>query len=250
MHLDVIDLKKFYYRTALGRQVQASIRGRLLELWPVDTAKARTVAGFGFANPLLRPYLAEARRVISLMPDAQGVMRWPDGLPNVALLCDETRWPLATGQVDRLVVLHGLETSATPSALLDEIWRVLNPGGKVIFVVPNRSGLWARRDATPFGVGRPYSLGQLEAELIRHRFEPGRHTAALFWPPSTSRAIRRIAGLWERVGHRLSDHLAAGVLLVEANKRLYAPNRPNAPEKVRNPLSVLEGLARPDPKPV
>ena len=29
--------------------------------------------------------------------------------------------------------------------------------------MPNRSGLWARRDVTPFGFGRPYSFGQLES---------------------------------------------------------------------------------------
>ena len=40
---------------------------------------------------------------------------------------------------------------------------MLAPGGRVVFIVPNRSGLWARRDVTPFGYGRPYSLGQLEA---------------------------------------------------------------------------------------
>ena len=72
MHLDVLDLKAFYYRSMLGRTAQTAVRNRLLELWP--EAKGQTVAGFGFAVPLLRPYLPQARRVIGLMPGPQGVM--------------------------------------------------------------------------------------------------------------------------------------------------------------------------------
>ena len=92
-------------------------------------------------------------------------MPWPAGEPNLCVLVEETRWPIEAGTVDRLIVAHGLETCDSPEALLAEIWRVLAPGGRVVFIVPNRSGLWARRDVTPFGFGRPYSLGQLEGLL-------------------------------------------------------------------------------------
>ena len=70
-------------------------------------------------------------------------------------MCREGLWPLATGVADKIVCLHGLETSEDPAAVLEECARVLGPGGKALFIVPNRSGLWARRDATPFGFGRP-----------------------------------------------------------------------------------------------
>ena len=72
MHLDVQDLRNFYYRSALGRAAQNVIRDQLVELWP--EAKGQTVVGYGFAVPLLRPYLDQARRVIGLMPGPQGVM--------------------------------------------------------------------------------------------------------------------------------------------------------------------------------
>ena len=94
MHLDVLDLRNFYYRTQLGRAAQKAIRDQVVALWPEATG--RTVAGFGFAVPLLRPYLAEARRVIGLMPGQQGVMPWPVGMENVSVLCEETRWPLVS----------------------------------------------------------------------------------------------------------------------------------------------------------
>lgn len=247
MHLDVLDLRTFYYRTNLGRVAQRAIRDRVVELWP--EAKGQTVAGFGFAVPLLRPFLPQARRVIGLMPGQQGVMPWPAGQPNLSALCEETAWPLPDGFVDKLVLLHGLETSENPAAVLDESARVLGPGGRALFIVPNRSGLWARRDRTPFGFGRPYSPGQLEAQLRAHGFEPQRNIAALFTPPTERRFWMRSSAMWETAGQRMSAHFAGGVLIVEATKRVYRPTGVAAREASPRRLRVLDALPHPGPKP-
>lgn len=246
MYLDVQDLRNFYYRSALGRAAQKTVREEVLKLWP--EAKGQTVAGFGFAVPFLRPYLTDARRVIGLMPGPQGVISWPQGMPNVSVLVEETMWPLETGHVDKLLLMHGLETSEQPSALLEECWRVLGPGGSVLFVVPNRAGLWSRSDKTPFGHGRPYTQSQLENQLKAHNFLPERHRTTLYQPPSDRRFWRKTAGMWESLGGRLSVVAAGGVLLVEASKRVQAPSGPGLRETVRKPLEVLR--PKPEAKPV
>lgn len=247
MHLDVQDLRNFYYRSTLGRAAQASVRGRLQQLWP--EAKGQTVAGFGFAAPLLRPYLADARRVLALMPGPQGVMPWPAGMPNVSVLTEETLWPVETGHVDKLVLMHGLETSERADRLLEECWRALGPGGKAVFIVPHRAGLWSRSDQTPFGYGRPYSLGQLEAQLKQHHFMPERHLATLFQPPSARRFWLKSRPLLEKMGTRLPTVLAGGVLMVEAAKRVHSPTGKKARKPAPKAIGVLEGLSNPKPKP-
>ena len=246
MHLDVQDLRNFYYRSTLGRAAQKTVRSEVLKLW--SEAKGQTVVGFGFAVPFLRPYLPEARRVMALMPGPQGVIGWPQGMPNVSVLCEETSWPLETGHVDKLLVIHGLETSEQPSSLLEECWRVLGPGGSALFVVPNRAGLWSRSDATPFGYGRPYTQTQLENQLKSHNFLPERHRTALYQPPSDKRLWRKTADLWENLGGRLNVVIAGGVLIVEATKRVQAPSGPGLRETVRKPLEVLR--PKPEAKPV
>lgn len=246
MYSDVLDLRNFYYRTQLGRVAQRAIRDKVVDLWP--PLSGQTVAGFGFAVPLLRPYLADARRVIGLMPGPQGVMPWPAGEPNVAVLCEDAAWPIATGFVDRLVLMHGLETTENPGAVLDEVHRVLGPGGRALFIVPNRSGLWSRSDATPFGVGRPYSAGQLESQLKRHGFTPERNLTVLHAPPSQAPFWLRTANFWEQVGRRL-PWLSGGVLMVEASKQVYAPTRGGLGAIVTKPIRVLEGLGQPLPTP-
>ena len=246
MHLDVQDLRNFYYRSTLGRAAQASLRRRLLELWP--EAKGQTVVGFGFAAPLLRPYLKDARRVLTLMPGPQGVIPWPPGLANTSVLCEETLWPLETGHVDKLVLLHGLETSERASDLLEECWRVLGPGGKVIFIVPNRAGLWARRDRTPFGYGRPYSPGQLDMQLKKHQFLPERHVGALYQFPSQKRLWMKSAGAFEKVGRNVPTIMAGGAFMVEATKLVYPPK--GKVQRSTRAIGVLEGVRAPTAKPV
>ncbi len=248
MHLDVVDLRNFYYRTRLGRAAQRAILNQVLGLWP--EAKGQTVVGFGFAVPLLRPYLAEARRTIGLMPGEQGVMPWPAGMENVSVLCEETAWPLETGHVDKLILMHGLETSENQTSVLDECWRTLGPGGKLIIIVPNRAGLWARSDATPFGTGHPYSITQLDSQLKKHSFVPERHRTALFQPPSHKRFWLKTGPFLEKYGSTISGRFVGGVQIAEFSKRTHAPTRPGLTEAVKRPLKVLEGIQKPDAKPI
>jgi hypothetical protein len=193
----------------------------------------------------LRPYLKDARRVIALMPGPQGVMPWPAGMPNVSVLTEETLWPLETGHVDKLVLLHGLETSERVSDLLEECWRVLGPGGRALFIVPNRAGLWARRDRTPFGYGRPYSSGQLETQLRKHQFLPERHLGALYQMPSAKQVWMKSAPALERIGRRMPTFLAGGAFMVEATKLVYPPKGKVQDTRLPSSVGVLNPTAKP-----
>src|SRR5258706_11160774 len=46
--------------------------------------------------------------------------------------------PLASEKIDAVVINHILEHAASPPRLLDEVWRVLKPGGICYLGVPNR----------------------------------------------------------------------------------------------------------------
>jgi SAM-dependent methyltransferase len=245
MHLDVRELRTFYYRSALGRSVQHTLRDQVMQLWP--DAKMQTVVGYGFAAPLLRPFLADARRVTALMPARQGVMHWPQGLPNCSVLCEETRWPVETGSVDKLLVLHGLDTSEHSAAVLEECYRVLEPAGRAIFIVPNRTSLWSRREGTPFSFARPYTSGQLESRLKWHGFLPDSHVMALYQPPWVGRFWRRMAGPFERFGQSIPAWRGGGVLILEVIKQVPRPRRPGLGQIISRPLGILDGIKAADP---
>lgn len=215
---DVIDLRDFY-RSSLGSVARRTIRNRIRATW--DNVSGMTVMGFGYATPYLLPFQDEAHRVIAAMPAQQGVLHWPaEGLGSVTL-CDETEIPLPDVSVDRVLMVHGLECSEQLRPMLREIWRVLADGGRLLAVVPNRRGIWARFDRTPFGHGYPYTPGQLNRLMRDTLFQPIQVESALFVPPSRSRMVIASAPAWEKIGIRWF-HTFSGVLVIEAGKEIYA----------------------------
>ena len=242
MHHDVTSLSGFYYASDLGRSAQRHLQQALRGIWP--NTKGMTVAGYGFAAPFLRPFMGEAARALCLMPARQGVMHWPHDAPNVAALVDSGRWPIANGFIDRMIVAHAVETEGHLDDLFEEIGRVLAPEGRVIVIAPNRSGIWARADSTPFGIGRTFSYGQLERLMEDHDLTPVSRAAALFAPPSERRFWLRSARAMERFGLRLDAQRVAGALLVEATKRVFALPKGKR-EGVGSVLQPIRVLPRP-----
>ena len=125
-----------------------------------------------------------------------------------------------TAAIDRVLLVHALEMAHDPAALLREVWRVLAAGGRLLAVVPNRRGLWARMDTTPFGHGRPYSRSQITHLLRDTWFTPVGWGEALYVPPIGRGWFLRSAVAWERTGATISAPFA-GVHIVEATKQVY-----------------------------
>ena len=215
--MDVVDLRNFYGQqlgVVARRYVSRGIRAR----WS-DT-RALRVLGVGYATPYLGLFREEAERCLALMPAAQGVVRWPSTRPALAALVEEDELPLTDSAVDRVLLVHALEMSSDPAELLREAWRVLAAGGRLLAVVPNRRGLWARMDTTPFGQGRPYSRSQITQLLRDTWFTPTGWDEALYVPPIPRGWFLRSAVAWERTGATLSAPFA-GVHIVEATKQVY-----------------------------
>lgn len=238
---DAVDLRDFY-RTSLGQMARRIIRGRIREIWPDVTGM--NVLGLGYATPYLLPFHDEAARVIAAMPAQQGVLHWPADAPGRVALADETELPLPDVSMDRVLLVHGLECSEQLRPMLREIWRVLADGGRVLVVVPNRRGIWARLDRTPFGHGHPYTPTQLSRLLRDTLFTPIRTARALFVPPSRSRMVMTSAPAWEKLGTRCFPTFS-GVLLVEAGKQIYAvPPEPSLSRQRRRYVGISPTVKR------
>jgi SAM-dependent methyltransferase len=217
MRPDVTELRAFY-SSPLGRMAFRFVARNIRSLWP--DVRGCTVVGLGFAGPFLNMFRDEARLTAALMPEGQGAVCWPSDGPGGAALVTETQLPLPDLSVERMLLVHCLEMRDPAETLLREVWRVLSPEGKLIIVMPNRRGLWARADSTPFGHGRPYSRRQIEKLLKGAMFTPTGCATGLFAPPLRWRWSRGSAPLWERVGRVLWPAFS-GVLVVEAAKEIY-----------------------------
>jgi SAM-dependent methyltransferase len=228
MASDVVDLRDFY-RGALGQVARRMIRRAIQRMWP--DLRGMRLLGLGYATPFLMALMGDTERTAAVMPASLGVLGWPADGTNLVTLADEAELPFADYSIDRVLLVHALEISDEARAMLKEIWRVLAGGGRVLIVVPNRRGIWARFDRTPFGSGRPYTLSQLSQLLRDEQFTPVGSDAALFIPPARHRMLMRSATAWERIGRRWFPGFA-GVVLVEATKQIYAkPAAVRAPRR-------------------
>ncbi|MCC7049516.1 MAG: methyltransferase domain-containing protein [Alphaproteobacteria bacterium] len=218
MSSDVVDLHGFY-ASGLGQMARQALRRRIRQMWP--NLAGETVLGLGYATPFLGQFLGEAQRGIALMPASQGVMHWPGDAPNLVALSDDVDLPLPDQSVDRVLLVHALEHSEQVRPMLREIWRVLSGNGRLMVVAPNRRGIWARFDRTPFGHGHPYSTGQLTRLLKDNMFVPLQTAGALMLPPLRSRMMLSSWQWLEDLGQRWFPSIA-GAVLIEANKQIYA----------------------------
>lgn len=237
MSLDIVDIRDFY-ASSLGQMAARMIRRRIRTIWP--EAKGLSVLGLGYATPYLNVFRAGgAARVLAAMPAAQGVLHWPADGPCLTTLTDEAELPFPDLSIDRVLVAHALEITEQVRPMMREIWRVLSDSGRLLAVAPNRRGIWARLDRTPFGYGQPYSSGQLSRLLRETMFTPVGSHAALFAPPSRSRMVLASARAWEELGRRGIAPFA-GVVMIEATKQIYA-GHPVTPRRRRAYLALPQG---------
>ena len=222
MHVDVVDIRDFY-ATRLGQVVRRHILKRVRQTWP--DGRDYAIAGVGYAGPYLKPYMKDGAEVACFFPAGQGGLMWPKEGPRRAVLVDEGMFPLRDATYDQVLEIHGLEFFADVEAHLKEVWRVMRPEGRLLLIVPNRAGLWARVDTTPFGHGQPFSRGQLEDLLVKCWFRPLSTQALIHFAPF-ERLLRFTASpAFERVGGRVWPRFS-GMLMVEAIKEVAQPIRP------------------------
>ena len=195
-----------WYATRAGVRAAALLRAAL---GPLVRAGATTRLLAIGAGPLLDIDPASVERVVLAGATPRA---WPATGLNCAIAADPAHLPFVEAIFDQAIVVHALEASESPRALLRELWRVLAPAGELVLIVPNRSSLWALTEATPLGEGRTYGRRALGRTLDDAMFEIVERRTVLAAPPIAALA-------WsEALLARIAPGFG-GVHLVRAAKR-------------------------------
>ncbi|MCI5059526.1 MAG: class I SAM-dependent methyltransferase [Alphaproteobacteria bacterium] len=216
--LNAYDLKSFY-NTSKGRIIRRIINQKIESLWP--EINNTTLMGYGYPIPYLSSYKQSAQQLFTGMPTQLGVLDWPHDEKNKTCLFSESSLPFETNSIDYMLMAHALEFLDHPEDSFAEIWRVLKSTGRLIIIVPNRMGFWARADWGPFCQGSPYSARQVESFLTDNLFVHEHTSQALFVPPFESSVFFKTARYFEAVGPYLYPALG-GVHVIESSKQIYA----------------------------
>ena len=215
---DVVFLRNFY-ASSLGQIAKKDIKNSIQKIWP--SCKNQVILGAGYTLPFLSHFDFTNNTIYSFMPSQQGVSGWPSCHPTMSALISEESLPLPDQSIDRILCIHMLENCHDPHAFLKEAWRILKPEGRMLFVVPNRRGLWAHVNNNPFGQGKPYTMTQLTTLLQAHLFTPLFQHRGLYAPPTSFKSFSQMTPLLEKIGPKCLQKFS-GVIHVESIKKIYA----------------------------
>jgi SAM-dependent methyltransferase len=207
-----------FYATRLGGLTAGLLRQKLLAFWP--DCHNLAILGLGYPGPYLQLWREQSARSIALSPQHMGATPWPAGRRSLACIAEEDALPFPDLSFDRILLIHGLEHAENTRRSLREAWRVLKDDGRLIAIVPNRRGIWAYAENTPFGHGQPFSETQLARVLNGLFFRVERQDTALFTPPLAWRPILNSFNAIEKTGHTIAPQLA-GLTIAEATKDVH-----------------------------
>lgn len=217
--LDDVQTVADFYSRKRGSVAAGQLRRRLQGIWP--DLQGQSILGLGHASPFLPLWHHQARLCIDASTSIAATPLQPD------CLVQDDALPFPDQTFDRVLMTHALENATHAPRMLHAAWRVLRNDGRLLIVVPNRTGLWAHIEATPFADGTPYSTGRIARLLQRCLFRVEQLQGALYFPPSQLRSVLRAGPVLESAGRFLTPRLA-GVLVIEAVKDMYAAH-PAAP---------------------
>lgn len=225
MYPDITTLLKFYH-SALGGVTRRYITALLDELWSMDDKTP--LCGIGYSDPYLDIYHDRGIECLALNSIFSGVYARTNTPTYGAVLVKETELPLGDNTQTRILCTHILEHTSWADYFLKEIMRVLSCEGEVIFIVPNRRGLWARFENTPFGCGEPYTRKQICDLIERQGFYITQKDTTLFFPPKDNPPSRLYMNMIEYIGRRFLSRYG-GIHIIKAVKRNYIPPQLKSP---------------------
>lgn len=196
-----------WYTTPAGREASRLLARSIGPLLG-RASTSRLLALGQTASVLTRIHGAGGERTAMVVEQAR---RWPLTAPNRAVVAHPERLPFDDALFDDALLIHALELVERPRLVLRELWRVLGPAGRIVLVVPNRAGVWARVESLPFGRGQPYGRGGLTRLLEGAMFEVESWSTALAAPP-----VRRLRWLERPLASVLPQ--MGGVHVVAARK--------------------------------
>jgi SAM-dependent methyltransferase len=211
-----------FYKSDLGKQAYRAVSSCLQSLLDSAGTKQKTCVASA-ASFAYMPQLEEMKRLALQVFHEQD--SWPIEGKGHYIVADRYHWPYRAEESDFIVMIHDLEFAEEPEQYLREAWRVLKGEGRLIIAFPNRSGKWARYDNTPFGLGYPHTLDQMEKLLAGAHFAIDKIDQCLFHPPANPQSY--IGRIWREIIEKVGLYclFQPGIYVICASKHIYAPTK-------------------------
>ncbi len=183
-----------FYKNNLGKSVEKLLQQKINSY--IGNKNNKVIMGIGYTEKYLKHFQDNRCVTLSLIPSF--IDNFYCNKNNINVVCEEDHLPISNDSCDVFLLLHCLEHASSPWGLMAEINRILPSGGRIIVVVPNRVGLWARRSNNPFGSGRSYTKGQLKKLLNSTGFFELEIDYNIYYPPINNFFNNKLFSLCEK----------------------------------------------------
>jgi len=228
----------YFYRSVIGKITHETLLKMIHRFW---TEPPKKIIGIGYTDPFLDYFHKHASDCLALTPSFTGAYARTGVESYPTALIQETDLPLKPESHSHILCIHMIEHCAYPDHFLQEAFKALKAEGEMIFVVPNRHGVWARNENTPFGSGQPYTKKQLYKLIQNAGFIITDYQPVLFTRPRALPVTRYYSHIIEKIGSLFFPRYS-GLHIIRALKRVYVPPVQTSKEDLLNIMPVINGL--------
>jgi len=160
-----ININKFkdFYNSKLGGITRETINRKVCLLWP--PVKDENILGLGYATPYLSNFRSNCPRVVAATPVRQEKFKWTFNELNLKTLFYELNLPFSDLSIDKILIIHAVESAKKINLILREAWGTLKGNGRIILIVQNYPSLSALFKHISFGWDSSYSVRQISKLL-------------------------------------------------------------------------------------
>lgn len=159
-----------FYKTTSGNYLSNEIENLLIRSWSeADIARCHTLC-LGYPPPGLKAVSSKAASFALFTPAFLGPKKMIKNGKSYSAMGDETHLPLHPGSYDRALIFHALEYMEDPVSFLEEVWKVLSPGGRVFMMVPNKKGAWKKSGIPTTAATKGFLFREIKTLLMEKGF--------------------------------------------------------------------------------
>lgn len=134
MKCTTLSLLSDYYETDAGRLLAMDVLQSITNSINMSSGNLLAIGiGGGYLDEL------DTGKLLYAIPKSYPFKHWPKIRPFRTVVVDETALPFMPNSIDAIVLIHMMEFSEENSALLQDVFRILKVGGKLIVVSINKN---------------------------------------------------------------------------------------------------------------
>jgi len=139
-----------FYKTSCGKHLGVEVENNLNKSWNDQNLSHCHILCIGFPVPGIKALSQKGASFALFTPGFLGAKKMVRKGMNFSATGDEAHLPFRQGSYDRAYIFHALEYMEDQVSFLEELWKVLSPGGRIFLMVPNKKGPWKK-----FGLPKP-----------------------------------------------------------------------------------------------